>query len=91
MIEDWGSREYKTRVVSSTRAILEPGIIFVQSGASAKASSALQLLETRMPDQVGFDGAVCAGKVKGTGKKMRKKIRFGSENIDLGPRLVFVL
>src|ERR1700680_2391446 len=46
-----GSRPYMTRLVSSYKASLAPGTSLAHSGDSAKASSALQLLETRMPDQ----------------------------------------
>src|ERR1700687_1677685 len=40
-----------TRSVSSERASLAPGTSLLHSGESLNASSALQLLETRMPDQ----------------------------------------
>ena len=39
-----------TLVVSSNSDSFAPGTFLVQSGASAKASSALQALDTRMPD-----------------------------------------
>lgn len=55
------SSPYMTLVVSSYRASLAPGTFLLHSGDSLNASSALQLLDTRMPDHdVGVGVAVCA-------------------------------
>src|SRR5512137_2020366 len=45
-----GSRPYITLFVSSYSASFAPGTLFMHSGDSANASSALQLLDTTVPD-----------------------------------------
>src|ERR1700675_1877502 len=54
----WGSRVYITRSVSSYSATFAPGTSSVHSGISPKASSALQLLETSVPDHAPLDFVV---------------------------------
>src|SRR5579859_1352475 len=72
--DSWGSRLYITRSVSSYSASWAPGMSLVQSGDSAKASSALQLLETRMPDQApDFVATFCAAGARDVRKRRAQK------------------
>src|SRR5467141_1430582 len=48
--DSWGSRPYITLFVSSSSDSFAPGTFLVQSGDSLNASSALQLLDTKVPD-----------------------------------------
>src|SRR5882762_6996440 len=89
-----GSRPYMTLFVSSYSDSFAPGTFLVHSGNSAKASSALQLLDTRVPDHdrrvvVLFCPAIATGAIEKNATRQRKK-RFALEsaltgNIDSRP------
>src|SRR5256886_16679411 len=76
-----GSRPYMTLFVSSYRASFAPGTLLVHSGDSAKASSALQLLDTRMPDHdpgliTLFCPAIVKAAIEKSANRQRKKRFF---------------
>jgi hypothetical protein len=83
-----------TLFVSSYSDSFAPGTFLVHSGDSAKASSALQLLDTRVPDHdpgvvVLFCPAIATGAIEKNATRQRKK-RFALEsaltgNIDSRP------
>src|SRR5436309_2115561 len=73
-----GARSYMTLFVSSYSDSFAPGTFLVHSGDSAKASSALQLLDTRMPDHdpdfvVLFCPATASGVMERRATRQRKK------------------
>src|SRR5256885_5867085 len=75
-----GSRPYMTLFVSSYSASLAPGTFLVHSGDSAKASSALQLLDTRVPDHdpdfvAEFLGLFCQAAASAAMEKSATRLR----------------
>src|SRR5437016_9564955 len=97
-----GSRPYITLFVSSYSASFAPGTFLVHSGDSAKASSALQLLDTRIPDHdpdfvAEFIELFCPATARGAMEKStarQRKKRFAvesvpTESINSNPRFIF--
>src|ERR1700731_4540859 len=91
-----------TRFVSSYRASFAPGTFLVHSGDSAKASSALQLLDTMMPDHdpdfvAEFIELFCPATtgeamVKSAARLRKKRFTVESvptESINSSPRFIF--
>src|SRR5882672_12611863 len=69
-----------TLFVSSYRASLAPGTFLVHSGDSAKASSALQLLDSRVPDHdpdcvAEFLGLFCQAAASAAMEKSATRLR----------------
>src|SRR6266436_5107803 len=83
-----GSRPYITLFVSSSSAAFALGTFLVQSGTSAKASSALQLLDTSVPDHapelvVELPELLCPAAARGIIEKSaatQRKKRFAVES-----------
>src|SRR5260370_10651337 len=93
---------YITLFVSSYSDSFAPGTFLAHSGDSAKASSALQLLDTRMPDHdpgfvAEFLGLFCPATARGAIEKnatRQRKKRFAVESVpadstNSNPRFIF--